>query len=86
MDGGRFERLEEPAGEAQGDHVLVPNLGSVPGRKAQPVGLGERLAVEIGEQQVDRLIVTDVFGAIDMTVTDAVLQRDAPLPAGLARC
>ncbi len=80
MDRGRLERFEETAGKPQRDHVLLPRPGPVARRKAQLVGLGQRLAVEIGEQQAGRFVLAHVLRAIDMAVADPVLQRDAPLP------
>src|SRR3546814_1148101 len=40
---------------------------------------------EIGEQQRHRLVVAHMARRIDMAVADAVLERNAPLPAGWAR-
>src|SRR3546814_11148348 len=40
---------------------------------------------EMGEQQRHRLVVAHMARRIDMAVADAVLERNAPLPAGWAR-
>ena len=51
VDAGRFERLEEAAGEAQRDEFLFQACLRVPGGEAQRPRLGERLAVEVGQQR-----------------------------------
>jgi hypothetical protein len=50
MDAGRLDRLEEAAGQADGDHVAVPGLLAHPGLELDQARLGQRLAVEIGQQ------------------------------------
>ena len=85
MDAGRFQRLEEAGGKAERDAIPVPHLAPLAGREAEPVGVGELLAVEVGEQQLLGGIVVDMLARIDVAVADAVLERDAPLPARLAR-
>ena len=85
MDAGGFQRFEKAAGEPQRDAVLVPELLAPAGREAQEPRLRQRLAVQVGQQRGRRLIVADEAAAIDIAVADAMLQRNAPLPAGLAR-
>ena len=85
MDAGRFQRLEEARGEAQRDAIPVPHLAPLAAGEAKAIGVGELLAVEIGEQQLLGVIVVDMLARIDETVAGAMLERDAPLPAGLAR-
>ena len=82
MDRGRFERLEEAAGKAERDHILLPQTRAVSGGEAQPVGFGQGPAVEAGEQKLQRGILVHVSRGIDVAVADAVLERDAPLPTG----
>src|SRR5690349_13835590 len=47
------------------------------------VGFRERVAFELSAQRDQGLIIADVVGRIDVAIPDAVLQRDAPGPAGL---
>src|SRR3546814_7235582 len=85
MDRGRFERLEKTTGKPQRDDILLPRAVAVSAGEAQHVRYGERFAVEIGEQQRHRLVVAHVERRIDMAVAEAMLERDAPLPARRAR-
>ena len=85
MDAGRFQRLDEARRQADRDDVADPGLAPPAGREPKRPRLGHRLAVEVGEQGRSRLVLADVARAIDVAVADPVLQRDAPLPAGLAR-
>src|SRR5690606_19357292 len=56
-------------------------LGPVPGLEAKLVRRGERLPVEIGEQERGRLVLAHEIRAVDVAVADPVLERNAPLPA-----
>ena len=85
VDAGALERLEESAGEAQRDDVLVPGLAAPPGDVADQPRLEQRRTLEIREQFGARGLLGDVRAAIHQAVADAVLQRNAPLPAGAAR-
>ena len=85
VDAGRFERLEESAREADGDAVAIPRLAAPAGREPQRPRIGQRLAVEPRQQLRGGLVVADEVAAVDVAVADAVLQRNAPLPARLAR-
>ena len=51
------------------------------GGEAQVVGFGQRVAIQIGQQQIGCGILVHMRGRIDVPVADAVLQGDAPLPA-----
>ena len=85
VDAGRFERLEEAGGKAERDAIAVPHLAPLAAGEAKPVGIGELLAVEVGEQQLLGGIVVDMLARIDEAVAGAMLERDPPLPARLAR-
>ena len=85
VDAGRFQRLEEAGGKAERDAIAVPHLAPLAAGEAKPVGVGELLAVEVGEEQRLGGIVVDMLARIDEAVAGAVLERDAPLPARLAR-
>ena len=65
--------------------VLVPGLAPSPGDVADEPRLEQRRALEIGEQLGARVLFGDVRAAKHQAVSDAVLQRNAPLPAGAAR-
>src|SRR5206468_6675809 len=75
----------EPRREPQRDAIVRPEgLAPAAGEADRP-RVGERLSVEVGEEDRRRLIIGDEAAAIDMTVAGAVLERDSPLPPGLAR-
>ena len=85
VDAGGLQRLEEAAGQADRDDVPVPRLLAPPGLEAQRARLGQRRAVEVAQQDRGGLVLAHVLAGEHVAVADAVLQRDAPLPAGLAR-
>ncbi len=60
-------------------HCLQPRAGA----EAKDVGIGEHLALDIAEQAIERCVLVEIMAAIDDSVADPVLQRDAPLPAGV---
>jgi len=82
MDCGRFQRLDEAAGQPERDAIAMPDLVADAAGEAQCAWLGQRLAIEVGEQQRAGLVFAHEVAAIDMAIAGAVLQRDAPLPAG----
>ena len=56
-----------------------------PAVKRSGRGIRQRLALEPRQQLGRGLVVADEIAAVDVAVAHAVLQRNAPLPAGLAR-
>src|SRR5690606_17726264 len=82
MNARRLERLHEAARQTEPDAVLVPELLAPAGREAQKARLCQRPSVQIREQCRSRLVVADEAAAIHVPVANAMLQRDAPLPAG----
>src|SRR6185436_6299528 len=85
MNTGGLQRLEESTGEADGDDILLPDLLAPAGDETQRPRLRLRGPIETAEQQARRRVVTEEFAAIHVTVAGAVLQGNAPLPAGLTR-
>jgi hypothetical protein len=85
VDAGRLQRLHEARRQPQRDHVAVPGPAALAGDEAQHPRLGQRLAVEVGQQGRGGLVLADVRAAEHVAVADPVLQRDPPLPAGVAR-
>ena len=61
------------------------NLRRLPVVNFRCARFGQRFAIQIGEQCRRRFIIADIVGAIDIAIADPVLQRDAPLPASIAR-
>jgi hypothetical protein len=51
VDAGRFQRLDEAARQAERDDVRVPGEAAAAGGEAEVPRLGERLRLELGEQQ-----------------------------------
>ena len=82
VDAGGFERFEESRGQSQRDAVAIPEQLAPAGDKAQEARVGQRLLAHRAHQVVERLGVAQVGAAVDVAVADAMLQRDAPLPAG----
>src|SRR5690606_25247266 len=85
VDAGRLERLEESGRQPERETVLVPKLLAASCDEFDDARLGAWGAIQIREQGRNRLIVADVLARIDIAVADAMLQRNAPLPAGFAR-
>src|SRR5207248_4809906 len=62
-----------------------PKLAAVAAGELEHARLGERFPVHIGEEGRRGLVIADEIARIDVAVADAVLERNAPLPARLAR-
>src|SRR3569832_150649 len=84
MDACRLQRLDESASKSECDTVLVPLQTAPPGRETELARFRKRFAVEIGQQHARGFVIADMFARIDVAIPDAVLKRDAPLPAGLS--
>ena len=50
VDAGRFQRLDEAAGQADGDAVASPGLAPLAGPELDDARLGEHLAFDVGQQ------------------------------------
>ncbi len=84
VDAGGFQRLQEARRQPQRHAIFVPGLLAPAGGEAQRQRFGQRLAFEIGQQRLAAPSSSPMKrAAIDMAVADAVLQRNAPLPAGV---
>ena len=84
-DAGRFKRFEEAGRKPQRDNILVPELAALAAGELQYARVRERLAIELRKQGRGSLIVADETTRIDVSIANAMLQRDAPLPPRLAR-
>src|ERR1700692_1098071 len=62
VDGRGLQRLEEAAGQPEGDHVLVPRLAPYSARETKQPRFGERPPVKRLKQRRRRLVVADVAG------------------------
>ncbi len=78
---GSMKPPERPTATQLRCHCFTPRARA----EAQDVGLGQRLAFDIAEQPFERRVLVEIAAAIDDAVADAVLQRNAPLPAGIMR-
>ena len=85
MDRGRFQRLHKATGKADRDTILVPKLFPAARDKLQRPWISQRLAVEIGYQDALCFLIAGESTAIDMAIAYAMLQRNPPLPASVAR-
>ena len=81
VDRRRLERFEEARRKADGHHVLVPERTAPPRGEEELLGLGQQGPFEVLEQLAFGLVVGNEVAAIDLSVADAVLKRNAPLPA-----
>jgi hypothetical protein len=82
---GRLERLQEPARQAEGNTVLLPDLPTLARHEAQLARLCQGLAREVCQQRASgRLDLRETAGK-DVPVAGPVLQRDAPLPPRVTR-
>ena len=75
----------KPLDKSDGDAVASPGLAPLSGPELDDARLDERLAFDVGQQGLLRLLVAEIAAAIHHAVADAMLQRNAPLPAGIAR-
>jgi hypothetical protein len=83
MNAGRFQGFDETARESHGDTVLQPRAPPLARLELDDARIGENLAFDIREQRLSGLLVANVTTAVDHAVADAMLQRNAPLPAGV---
>ena len=73
----------KPLARPSATQFLFQNFLRRPVVKRSKRGSASALAVEIGEQRRGGFVVADEAAAIHIAVADAMLQRNAPLPAGL---
>src|SRR4051812_36659879 len=85
MDAGRFQRLQESRGESERNAVAHPNLAPASSFESQNPRASDARSFDAFEQAALRRVVRNVFARVHVTVAHAMLQRDAPLPPGLAR-
>src|SRR5689334_3180259 len=85
MDTRRFERLEESGREPECHTVSIPCLGPPSRREAQNARLSERRPFEIANERGRGFVVADETAAVHVSIAHAMLQRNAPLPAGAMR-
>src|SRR3546814_12106236 len=76
VDRGRFQWLHEAAGQADRDAVAIPLPPPHPGGEAQDIGLGQRVALDIAEQPVERRLAIQIAAAIDDPVAGAVRSEE----------
>ena len=82
VDAGRFERLDEAGRQADRHTILDPRFAPAPGHEAQLARLSQRRRIKRIDQHLARLVVAGKRIAVHVAVAGAVLQRDAPDPAG----
>jgi hypothetical protein len=83
IDAGRLQRFDESARKSHGDAVAVPGFLAPAGDEFQESRLCQGPTVEVLHERRRGLIIADMLARIDVTVAGAMLQRDAPLPAGV---
>ena len=81
----RFKRFEKAAGQANRDDIAVPVLFAAASAKAHEAWIAQRCAIEARGQEGRCCVILHELAGIDITIADAVLQRDAPLPACFTR-
>ena len=77
---GSMNPLESPTAT----QFLIQLLAPDPALKRSTLRLGQRFALDIAEQPSSALLV-EIAAAEDDSVAGAMLQRNAPLPAGIVR-
>ena len=85
MNGSRLQGFHETAGQTDRHHIAVPALLAQSRYELEAPWLGQRLAVQIGQQGRGRFVVADKLTAVDVAIANAVLQGNTPLPAGPVR-
>ena len=84
-DAGRFERLQKACGQADGDDIALPAPGPAAGLERQLLERADGRRVEVRDEDPFGLVIVHVGARIDVAVAGAVLEADAPLPAGTMR-
>ena len=83
VNAGGLQRLDETTGEPQGNAVPVPVLLSLAGTVLDRSGIRNAVALDVVQQDLRRLVVGYIVGAIYQAVAHPVLQRYPPLPSGI---
>lgn len=73
MNARRFQWLQKPAGEPEGDDIFLPSPDTLPGAKSHGRRIFERRAVKAAKQQFGRLFLAEVGARIDEAISDPVL-------------
>src|SRR5690349_12714035 len=81
MDAGRFEGLDESAGESERDAILVPGQPAAARLETQNSRLSNRVALHRRHELAGRAVRIEVLAAEHQPIADAMLQRNAPPPA-----
>src|SRR5690606_2996115 len=85
VDGRRLERLDEAGGKTERQAIVFPELPTMAGREWNDLRLFERGAVDRSHERRSGFRVAAEAARIDIAVSEPMLQRDAPTPAGLLR-
>src|SRR6185437_9509411 len=85
VDGGGLQRFQKTRRQADRDDVPVPGFAALSGGETQHARFADRGSVELPQQGGRGFVIADVSTGVHVAVAGAVLQRDAPGPAGLAR-
>src|SRR6185437_4475026 len=76
-----FQRLDEIARKADADAVVDPRTRPAAGVEADQVRIAQRLAFEVAEELLARLVDVEMLAREHEPRAHPMLQRDAPLPA-----
>ena len=79
-----FQRFEEAGREPERNAIAVPHLAPLATGEAKPVGIGQLLSVEVGQEQLLGAFVVDMLARRDYAIARAMLERDAPSPTRIA--
>ena len=85
VDIGGLDRLEKPGRQTQGDAVAVPDALAPARHEGDVPRFVQRLAVQVSHQDRSGVLLAHEAAGVDVAIADAMLQRDAPLPAGAVR-
>jgi hypothetical protein len=61
VDAGRFQGFEKTAGQADRDTISVPGLATLARLELDDPGFGQRLALDLGLQELDGALVVQVL-------------------------
>src|SRR5688572_26737089 len=80
VNAGRLERLQKAARQPDRHAVSSPDLLAPSGRETQDSRIRERFAFEALHERLRGGVIADERTRVHVTVADAMLQRNAPLP------
>src|SRR5690606_7536809 len=85
MNTCRLQRLHKSACQSQSHTIFIPESFSLSGSEAQLTRLSQRFSIEILHKNGPCFVIIHKSAAINMAITNTMLQRNTPLPTCLMR-